>query len=447
MKKLFYTVILAFIGVNQVWGQELSLDSAKSRALRNNMQMKNALLQIEMAEQVKKNAFTHYFPKVEAGAVAFKTADPLFQAQTPELNLPVYDGNPVNIPNASQFAYVPGMNIGVVDYMNTGYIAAVQPLFTGGRIINGNKLAELGTSIQKDQLQLTTEQVIVQTESLYWTLVALNEKKNTLKRYDELLENLQKDAEVSYISGLITRSDLLKIELEINKVVANKIQLENGIKLVQMSLCQHIGQPYVENLTLTDTSLLIDSPDIIFLETKRALEDRAEYKMLNKAVSAEELQKKMVTAEYLPSVAVGASAYYLDVMETESSNGMFFATLSIPISDWWGGSYKKQEHKIKIEMAQNNLKEKSELLQLQMNKTYNDLNEAYHMIQVSESTKSQSEQYFNEVQNNYNAGISSTSDWLEAHAILEESRGGLIEAKVNYKIKLSLYLQSTGRLN
>ena len=173
-----------FIGLFS-WGsfaQTLSLDSCKSFALENNKSYKTAELGLNAANKTKQNAFTNYFPKVEAGAFTMVANSNLIEAETPEMNLPVYDGNPANIPTATEFAYIPGMELGLVDNLTTGYVTAVQPLFTGGRIHNGNQLAKMGADIKEDQLELTREEGLVKTETLYCPIVSLNQKKKTLKR-------------------------------------------------------------------------------------------------------------------------------------------------------------------------------------------------------------------------------------------------------------------------
>ncbi|MCW0484602.1 TolC family protein [Gaoshiqia sediminis] len=94
----------------------------------------------------------------------------------------------------------------------------------------------------------------------------------------------------------------------------------------------------------------------------------------------------------------------------------------MPISDWWGGSYKLKEHELKNDAARNNLNEKSELLKLQMEKAYKELTESYQQISVAESLASQAREHLQVVTDNYEAGILSTSDLLEAQAIFLRNR-------------------------
>ena len=75
--------------------QNIKLDSAKTLALENNKRIKQAKYKLESSKKVKESAFTNYFPKIEASGFAMRSSDYLLDIQTPEMNLPVYDGNAV----------------------------------------------------------------------------------------------------------------------------------------------------------------------------------------------------------------------------------------------------------------------------------------------------------------------------------------------------------------
>lgn len=447
MKNLKITIILALTLISiQAMAQDITLDSSKELALKNNKTLKESRLKLEASENVKQNAFTNYFPKVSASAFVVRSSDYLLDIQTPEMNLPVYDGNPANIGTATQFAYIPALSIQSLDYANTAIVTAIQPLYAGGQIRNGNKLANLGEEVNQLQLNLSTDQILTKTENYYWQLVALKEKQSTLKSYEKLLKTLQKEVQDYYDAGLVNKSDLLKVKLELNKIEVNRLKLDNGTQMLKMTFSQHIGIPYTETLNVYDSIVSSLPPESYFIEANKAIVNRQEYKMLNKAVEAEVLQKKMTKGEYLPQLAVGIGGLYLDAYEQDNTYGLAFASISIPISDWWGGFYKLQEHRIKIKIAQNNLDEKSELLQLQISKAYKDLTISYKQIDIAKTSLKQSLEYQKELEDTFDAGITSTSDLLEARALTQQARDTLIDVKSQYKIKTANYLLVVGMI-
>jgi outer membrane protein TolC len=127
----------------------------------------------------------------------------------------------------------------------------------------------------------------------------------------------------------------------------------------------------------------------------------------------------------------------MDVLENESANAIAFATLNIPISGWWGGSHKIKEHQIKVEIAENKLKETAELLGLQIEKTNADLNESFKQISIAEKSVEQGKEHLKMVHDNFKAGIVGTSDLLEAQAMYQEVMDNLTDAQCHYLIKLA----------
>ena len=95
-------ILLPFIPT-KTQAQTLSLDSCKQLALTNNKKIKEANYEVKASEEQRKNAFTNYFPKVSASAVAMRSSDYLVKGTIPQMNLPVYDGNPANLATAAQF--------------------------------------------------------------------------------------------------------------------------------------------------------------------------------------------------------------------------------------------------------------------------------------------------------------------------------------------------------
>ena len=90
--------------------------------------MKNSELEVLSARQVKKSAFTRYFPKITASGATFQFNDPLIQYKIPGGNLPVYDGNPANLATPTEFAYFPGISLSLLNRGTVGSATAVQPL-------------------------------------------------------------------------------------------------------------------------------------------------------------------------------------------------------------------------------------------------------------------------------------------------------------------------------
>lgn len=413
------------IGALQVEAQSLyGVEDCKRIAIENNRKLQNSKLEIQASQQLKEEAFTNYFPSISASATGILPKDPLVS---------------VNLS---------GMSLGLLDKGFQTGITITQPIFAGGKIITGNKLADLSTEVSRFQAKLTENEVILNTESLYWQLLSLYEKEHTLDIVDTQLDTLIKDVELSYKTGLITHNDVLKVKLKKNEVKSARINLENGIKLIKMSLCQQMGIDLAEadkfkiNIPNIEN---VESPMSYYVDHKSALIDRMESKLLDKNVEATKLQTKMKRGDYLPTVAVGASYYGENIVDKWRGNGILFASVSVPLSGWWGGSHAIKRQKIQEQIALNNKVDTEEQLLLQMQNVKNGLDNAYKQILLTKDGVEQSTENLRLNTNYYNVGTVTLTDVLDAQTLLQQNRDKYVESYTDYQKRRIEYLQITGR--
>ena len=332
-----------------------------------------------------------------------------------------------------------------------GSLMAVQPVFAGGQIINGNKLAKVGEDVSRLQLQLSENEVEKTVEQYFWQLASLQEKMKTVEAVDTLLRDIYKDVDVAIRAGVAMRNDLLKVQLRQNDIESQRLKLQNGISIVRLLLSQYCG--------LRDTSFTIDhSPLTIDLSAAQKEVDAnnvqlsifnvqclPEYQLLGKQVEAASLQKKLAVGQNLPSVAVGAGYTYHNLMENDHSFGMIFATVSVPISDWWGGSHAIKRRKIEYRQAQEQLADNADLLKIRMQNAWNGVEESYRQLQLAKHSIEQAEENLRLNRDYYRAGTSRMSDLLEAQLLYQQSLDKHTDAFADYQNKLLEYKQATGQ--
>lgn len=424
IKRYITIVTMCMITVFISAQTKYSLEDCKQLTIENNRKIKNSRLEIESSKETKEDAFTNYFPSVSASAFGFAAKDPLVT-----MNM---GGTPIGFLKN-------GMSAG---------ITATQPIFAGGKIINGNKLADLGIQVSQYQAKLSENDMLLNTENLYWQLVALYEKRKTLDVIDSQVDQLLKDVELSYQAGMITNNDVLKVKLKKNEVISNRINLDNNIKLVKMSLCQQMAM----DLNSADSFDIqvpniedVESPIKYYVDHKNVLPNRAEAKLLDKNVEASKLQTKIKRADYLPTVAVGATYSRDNFMDKWNTNGAVFVSVNIPISGWWGGSHAIKQQKIQEKIALNNKIDIEEQLLLQMQNVKNELDNTYKQILLAKDGVEQSTENLRLNNQYYKVGTVTLTDVLDAQTLLQQNRDKYVESYANYQKKRIEYLQVTGR--
>ena len=176
-----------------------------------------------------------------------------------------------------------------------------------------------------------------------------------------------------------------------------------------------------------------------------ALPSLPEYQLLQKQVEATKLQRKMELGKRLPSLGIGAGYNYHNLLETDHTFGMVFATVSVPISDWWGGSHAIKRRKIQQQKAVEQLEDNSQLLKIRMQKAWNDVQEAQQQLGIASRSIEQAEENLRLNRNYYQAGTCRMSDLLEAQMLYQQACDKQTDAYADYQNKLLEYRQATGQ--
>lgn len=412
----------------------LTLSECKEMALKYNADIQTGKIDIEAARQTQKEAFTKYFPQISAGAATYRADDNLVKA---------------NIPDLTQMGLpIPAMEVGILEEGNLVTVSALQPVFAGGQIVNSNKLAKTALDASVLQLDITTDKVELETENYYWKIVSLKEAEKTINILDTLLQSLHKDVSLAVKAGITTQNDLLTVQLKQNELQSTRLQVENGIRLSCMALSQYIGLPLdsAEYIDVLEFSSGIKSPGDYLVDHRSVLSSLSAYKLMEKNVEVHTLKRKINFGEQLPTVGVGVSYAYEDLMFDKSRNHfIMMATVSVPVSDWWGGSHKVKRAKLEEKKAIRQQQDGNEKLQLKMQQSWNLLTESYKQITLAEFAVRESQENLRMQTNNYKTGVSSLSELLDAQSLFQTSRNRYTDACIDYQIKVTQYLQDTGR--
>ncbi len=403
---------------------KLSLDECVALALENNYSMQSAQLKNQLAIEKKREVFTSFFPTIEASASVF------------EFNRDAIAFNILDI-----------IPIGFVKSGSTASVMATQPIFVGGRIVNGNKLAKVGVEVSNIERQKTEDEVRVAVEKYYWEVAMLQSKLQTIDVLDSLLEQLVHDVSMAVKVGVKMPNDLLQVQLKQNEVEVDRLKVENGLNISKMLLAQYIGMNDVEIESTIHFDQLPEYPLNIKQNDSIALLSSYDYRLLEKNVEASQLNKRIELGKHLPTVAIGAGFSSYDFLDERLNRGAVFATISVPISDWWGGSHALKQAKINETLAKQELEDSAQLLLIRMQNEWDNVEEAYKQLAISQKSIEQSKENLRLNTNCYKAGTVPLSDLLDAQTLFQQAHDNFVEAFAAYHIALSEYQKDTSSLS
>lgn len=420
MKRTLYICLVALAFQLPLKAQQLyTLEECRQMALEQNAKMKVAANKAQMAKQEKREAATNFFPSISLTGGAMKADDGLIQMPMGEQSMKLLDE---------------GMFGGAIVTM---------PIFAGGQIYHGNKLAKLGMELSELQLRQTQNEVTLTVDQYYWNIVVLNEKLKTLQHVSALLEKICSDAKAAVDAGIKNRNDLLQVELRKNETQSAVIDIQNNIAICKMLLAQYIGTDMNSFDVQTAVSTELRSPEHLYVNHNERLETTIEYQLLSKAVDASKQEKRLNTGQFLPTVALQGGYLYNDFMGPSQNSFVGILNVSIPIS--WKAPFSVRKYKLRHQNAVTEFNNGSEQLMIRMQKAQIDLNNAYQQALIARNSIEQSEENLRLNEQYYKAGTSSMSDLLQAQQLYQQSRDKYAEAYSKYEISKTEYLQATGR--
>ena len=443
MKRYILVLVLAFLTLGLTAQNDvLTLDSCFALAKANNAQFKTSKLQIEQAQEVKKQVFTKYFPQITANYLGYYAMNPLIQYGVNEFSTDEF-GQILKaiIENLHDAGFGIPTEIGFMKKGQGVGATAVQPIFAGGRIITGNKLAKLGIEAAELQAEVTERDVLENIESTYYLVVGLQSKVATLQTALELIDSLDHTVDVALKAGLVTKNDQLRVAMKRNELRAQQIQLNNGIVLASQLLCQQLGIDYPEEGLALDNDL---NNNDMFFENDDFV--RPEIRLLQLQIDAEVFYKRMARGEALPEIGVGALLSYGDMIQKfYKGNAIFFARVQVPITQWWETSHKIKEHNLKIEQYEIMQQDLTEKMSLQEKQADNKMVEAEALLESDKAALDMAQENYHIADVNYQAGMNTITDVLEANALLLQAQNAITDRQITYVTARRRYHDLTGK--
>ncbi|GAB1403332.1 TolC family protein [Lentimicrobium sp.] len=364
----------------------------------------------------------------------------------PQTGYPVMgpDGNPV----FNMYAWLP-LNIS----LSGAYLVGVmmeQPVYAGGKISAGNKMAGIGAQMADINVELEQMNTIVEVDNAYWTHISVLHKVRLAQQAVDMLATLVEKAGDANEVGMSNRNDLLKAQVEYNKAKLDLQKAQNGLELSRMNLCRITGLPLNADVVAVDTLVSVQPPAELSL-TAETIDGRPEYQLLDKSVAMQEQNIRLARADFMPLAGVQAAYSHLGGIElsgTDFSNSgvNVLASVKIPLFHWGEGAKKIKSAKIEKEIREIERDKNKHLLILEAEQSRLNVILAWERVQMNETSVAQAEENLRVTRDNYEVGLETITELLMAQTNWQKANSEMIDSQTDYKIKETAWLRSTGKL-
>ena len=483
MKKLFLLTILLHLTFIVKAQTSLSLDSCRALALTNNKDLLISHEKINAAHYQRKAAFTNYLPNFSATGAYMRNqkefsllnndqkaalsglgsnlAGPIGQAAAgiiatyPEL-APLISSLSGSLPAALDQA-----GNSLVDALRTdtrnvyaGAITLTQPLYMGGKIRAYNKITKYAEELARQQHNGGMQEVIMSTDQAYWQVISLVNKKKLAEGYLKLLQQLDSDVEKMIAEGVATKADGLSVRVKVNEAEMTLTKVEDGLSLARMLLCQLCGLDLSSPITLADENMenipLIPTDTHFDLST--AYENRPEIRSLELATQIYKQKVNVTRAEHLPSIALMGNYMVTNPSVFNSFENKFKGMwnvgvmVQLPIWHWGEGIYKTKAAKAEARIAQYQLQDAREKIELQVNQAAFKVNEAGKKLVMASQNMEKAEENLRYATLGFREGVITTSNVLEAQTAWLSAQSEKIDAQIDVKLTEIYLKKSLGTL-
>ena len=483
MKKLFLLTILLHLTFIVKAQTSLNLDSCRALALANNKDLLISHEKINAAHYQRKAAFTNYLPNFSATGAYMRNqkefsllnndqkaalsglgsnlAGPIGQAAAgiiatyPEL-APLISSLSGSLPAALDQA-----GNSLVDALRTdtrnvyaGAITLTQPLYMGGKIRAYNKITKYAEELARQQHNGGMQEVIMSTDQAYWQVISLVNKKKLAEGYLKLLQQLDSDVEKMIAEGVATKADGLSVRVKVNEAEMTLTKVEDGLSLARMLLCQLCGLDLSSPITLADENMenipLIPTDTHFDLST--AYENRPEIRSLELATQIYKQKVNVTRAEHLPSIALMGNYMVTNPSVFNSFENKFKGMwnvgvmVQLPIWHWGEGIYKTKAAKAEARIAQYQLQDAREKIELQVNQAAFNVNEAGKKLVMASQNLEKAEENLRYATLGFREGVIATSNVLEAQTAWLSAQSEKIDAQIDVKLTEIYLKKSLGTL-
>jgi len=482
MKRLYFFTALIAISLQMQPQTVYNLTDCRRMAASHNKDLLIAGEKVKAAENLRKAAQTQYLPNFSANGgyvwnqknisllgedqylpvYATKDGAPNF-AESVSNSWTVVNDSPVPL-DASGIPFDPKTNPEKIQWKNLAYIpksafefdahnifagavTMTQPIFMGGKIRELNRIAKSNKRLAEAQLEGEATETAVNTDAAYWRIISLANKEKLAESYVALLRKLEGDVEKSIAFGVATKSDELTVKVKLNEAEMSLLQVQDGLSLSRMALCQQCGLPMNTIFKLADEDLKpLSVTQVEPVRKEDAIGNRFEIKSLEQAVNIAESNKKIMLSRFLPNAGLTAGYLtsnpnmYNGYQQEFGGQWQIGVVVNVPLFHWGERVHTLRAAENEKNIAQYKLEDAREKVELDITQAGFKMTEARKKANMTVSNKARAEENLRYATVGHESGVIATSALMEAQTAWLKANSDDIDAQIDLQM-CHVYLQ------
>jgi len=427
----------------------LSLNEAIDMAKKNNKQFLGQAEDVEMAEYLYQDVRGMLLPQISLNGSVQKS-----KTYLPDVTQTGFSFNNVtsesNLASTLDKLLLPGKS--TEEASIAAQLKAQQVLFSGGKLINGIKVAQKYRNLQKKTYELQEEQLVFDITKAYYELVLLNEVVNIQREALDLANSHFQRVQNLNENGLVSEYDLLRADLEVSKLAPALEDIENKFVIAQTNFKRQIGELSSDDLVFDDKLEKVTVPSLTLDEAiNNGLENRIELYLSDLSVEMYQVKHNAEKGNYLPNVLLTADiTKFSSTKEFEIKSENFGTQYSagivfqIPLFTGMSNNAKIQQTKHELKKAELGNMDAKDLIKLEITNNWQSLQTAVQQLNVQEKNIKTAEKGYEIANERYENNIGIQLEILDAQTQLNVAKVSYIQALYQLNIAVNSFNKSIG---
>lgn len=431
-------LLMISLQVNAQTKHQFTLQQAVDFATKNNIQVKNALLNVQIQQQNNRLMTAAAFPTIDANV-----------GTTYFIDIPV-SLIPGEIFGQPKGTYLP-VQFGT-KYNTTASIQLKQLLFDG-QVFVGLQARDASMLYQKKAVEVTEENIKANVQKIYYQLVVAKKQIELLDANIARLKKLQHDVNEIYKNGFAEKLDVDKLEVSLNNLKTEKQKVLNTINIGYVGLKTLLGMPIADELILTDQVSETEIKKDVLIDSVN-YSDRKEYQYLQIAKTLNQYNVKRYQLNYLPTISFNAnySKQALRNKYTFFEKGDWFTSsfvglnINMPIFNGFTKDSRLHLARLDLQQINNNIDNLKIIINAETEQAKLKFISSLETIDIQKRNMILAEKVYDQTKKKYEAGTGSNTEITTAETELKASQTNYIAALYDAIIAKVDFLKAIGKL-
>lgn len=416
---------------------ELTIQQALDYAEKNNVQVKNALLDVLVQDEANREIASAAYPSLSLNG---SIVDNL------KLQTTLLPGEFLGQPAGT---FVP-VTFGT-KYITTGSADLSQLLFDG-QVFIGLRARKTSRLWKEKNAEITMETIRANVYKIYYQLVLSKTQIALLDANIALVEKLKHDAGVMYENGFAEKLDvdksdvqLANLQTERQKVVVSVANGYNGLKVL-------LGMPVADELILTDSLSEDDIKANVLQDASYTYEDRRDYQYLQLSRKLNNFNVKRYQYSKLPTLSLAAT-YNKQLQQNEFGfDGNWFTAsyvslrLSVPIFKGFANNARIKQARYSVQQIDNQAEYMKMNIDNEVAAARNNFASAVSIMDYQKKNMKLAENVYSQTKKKYEVGTGSQTEINTAQTDMKTAQTNYVSALYDAIIAKIDLLKATGKL-